>query len=91
MSEIKSQESEDVGLVLEFTRISVDVANTLQGEHQGSTLELVTHQGGDGTSRHTYPPYNMPIFTQFPQDQSSASKWSQECSSRLVLSVGSCQ
>ena len=25
----------------------------------------MTHQGGDGTSCHTYPPYNMPIFTQF--------------------------
>ena len=36
---------------------------------------------------HMIPPYDMPIFTKSPQDQPSASKWSQECSSRLVLLV----
>ena len=35
--------------------------------------------------RHMFPPYDMLIFSQSPQDQASASECSQECSSWLVL------
>jgi hypothetical protein len=59
--------------VRECTEADGDVADTLQGEQKGSASSL-THY----LTRQILPPYDMLIFIQSPQDQSSASKWSQE-------------
>ena len=46
----------------------------------------VTHPSGPTIlTCHMFPPYDMHIFSQSPQDQLSASECSHECSSWLVL------
>ena len=69
-----------VGSVRECTEADGDVADTLQGE-QKEWASSVTHY----VTRQILSPYNMLIFIQSPQDKLSASKFSQECGSRLVL------